>query len=167
MTVYRKIKIAYRNLLVGIFSFGLLLYIQLQLFADVPNYKLALPKSNKDNEGKNRLIFIKNILSEQNFPRLLARWTYMNEAEKANILYLSFIFKNRFSTKMVKKWVMPLVNSYLDRNFVEVFILIFAHKKICSKKLIDILNQFDINPQVSKRYKDTCKGKIKFQKLEK
>ncbi len=128
------------------------------LYSDVPNYKLALPKTKEEDTGEKLLVFIKNVLSKRNFPQLLEKWPYMKKDEKYNILYLSLIFRNKFTKRFIRKWLIILLKSeYLDKELLEVFTLIFADRKICSKKLQEKFSGFNVEPSIEETYKQRCK----------
>lgn len=139
-------------------SFILFLAANVFLFADLPNYRLALPKKKEKETDKKSFVFIKNVLSERNFPKLLERWSYMNESEKSNILYLSLIFKDKLSRKFVKRWLKPVLKSdYVEKELFDVLAMIFADKKICSRKLQEKLGQFNVEQSIERKYKQKCR----------
>lgn len=127
------------------------------ILGDVPRYKLAVPKK-REKPGKQEFIFLKKNLSPSNFPKLLQKWSYMNESERAHILYLLVIFKDRFAVKWMKKWLKLIIKEkYLDKEFWDTFVLIFAQKKVCSGRLKGKLNYVEISPSIQQLYKQKCK----------
>ncbi len=140
-----------------IFAVFCIMYPAFCILLDVPKYTLPAPKKEV-SVGKNSFLYLKRLLSNKNFPKLLEKISYLSSNEKSNILYLMLIFYNKFSKKKLRVWGKHIVKTnFVDNEFLHTVLVIFIQKKVCNKKILIKLHEWKIEANVVRKYNEVCK----------